>query len=150
MFLGEKEQEDPFTPGFERFKHITRHYEETGDWLWRGQFTKPDGRLDLHVPVPKEPMSWLISAFSVSRNKGLGVTRKPTRVRAFLKKNSFNCCVVNLSSQVYRYGHALLIFSMADLWRGTLMQSVGRYMKFFLKNPPSFLFYPGNFESVGQ
>ena len=25
-------------------------------------------------------MSWLISAFSVSRDKGLGITRRPTRV----------------------------------------------------------------------
>ncbi len=96
MFIGEKEQEDPFTPGFERFKHITRHYEETGDWLWRGQFTKPDGRLDLHVPVPKEPMSWLISAFSVSRNKGLGVTRKPTRVRVLKVFIQLLCCQFEL------------------------------------------------------
>ncbi len=73
--------EDPFSPGFHRFKHISRHFEETGEWLWEGYFTKPDGRLDLRRPVPKEPMSWLISAFAVSRDKGLGITRRPTRVR---------------------------------------------------------------------
>ncbi len=77
--------EDPFTPGFERFKHISRHFEETGEWLWKGYFTKPDGRLDLRVPVPKEPMSWFISAFSVSRDNGLGITRRPTRVRKALR-----------------------------------------------------------------
>ena len=78
--VGEKQEEDPFTPGFDRFKHISRHFEETGEWLWRGYFTKPDGRLDLRVPVPKEPMSWFISAFSVSRTKGFGISRRPTRV----------------------------------------------------------------------
>ena len=35
-FVGDKVEEDPFSPGFERFKHISRHFEETGEWLWRG------------------------------------------------------------------------------------------------------------------
>ncbi len=48
-------------------------------------------------------------------------------------------------------GHAPLIFSMADLWRGSLVQSVGRYIKIKKKfTPTGFFSYPGKLESVGK
>ena len=41
---------------------------------------RPDGRIDLRTKVPKEPMSWVISAISMSRNFGLGYVTQPARV----------------------------------------------------------------------
>ena len=45
---------------------------------------RPDGRIDLQVDVPKEPMSWVISAVSMSRTRGFGVVKIPTRVNTFI------------------------------------------------------------------
>ena len=117
----EEEETDLFTPPIHRFKHITRYFRETGDWLWRSHYVKcvivvlcdviavrtsciqyictfacalggvpcvnvdcllcfrPDGRIDLPVVVPKEPMSWLIGAFAMSIDHGLGVIVQPAR-----------------------------------------------------------------------
>lgn len=39
--LGERyEIKDPFTPAIKRFKHLNRHFEEDGGWLWKGTFVK--------------------------------------------------------------------------------------------------------------
>ncbi|CAH1779511.1 unnamed protein product [Owenia fusiformis] len=72
----------PLTTPFERMKRITRHYEETGSWLWLGHFAKPNGQVELKVELPKEPMSWVVGAFSMSREKGLGVMQEPARFQA--------------------------------------------------------------------
>ena len=48
--------------------------------MWKSHFVKPDGRIDLKAQVPKEPMSWVLGAVAVSRDRGLGVTPVPTRV----------------------------------------------------------------------
>ena len=42
---------------------------------------RPDGRVDFRVPVPKEPMSWLVGAISMSRETGFWFTTIPTRVK---------------------------------------------------------------------
>ena len=56
----------------------------------RGNFPyRPDGRIDLKVEVPKEPMIWVVNAFSVSREKGLGVMHKPARVTTHIFHISF-------------------------------------------------------------
>ncbi|KAK2182230.1 hypothetical protein NP493_362g02042 [Ridgeia piscesae] len=73
---------DEFTPLMKRMKHLTRHYEETGEWLWRSYFVKPDGRIDRRTEVPKEPMSWVVGAFSVSLENGLGVMPQPYKYQA--------------------------------------------------------------------
>ena len=41
---------------------------------------RPDGRIDQRSDVPKEPMSWVVGAFSVSTDHGLGVMPQPYRV----------------------------------------------------------------------
>ena len=48
-------------------------------------FDRPDGQIDLQADVPKEPMSWVISAVTMSRTKGFGVVKQPTRVRKVLR-----------------------------------------------------------------
>ncbi|CAD5111927.1 DgyrCDS1188 [Dimorphilus gyrociliatus] len=68
-----------FTKELNRFKHLNRHYEEEGSWLWMSHFVKPDGRIDLKTNVPKEPMSWTVGAVSMSREKGLGILEMPAR-----------------------------------------------------------------------
>ncbi|KAI0217799.1 Alpha-2-macroglobulin-P [Lamellibrachia satsuma] len=74
--------DNEFTPLMKRMKHLTRHYEETGEWLWRSYFVKPDGRIDRRTDVPKEPMSWVVGAFSISNEHGLGVMPQPYRYQA--------------------------------------------------------------------
>ena len=41
---------------------------------------RPDGRIDRRTDVPKEPMSWVVGAFSISNEHGLGVMPQPYRV----------------------------------------------------------------------
>ena len=48
-----------------------------GIYLYR---CRPNGRLDTLVNVPDEPMSWVISAFGISRNLGFGILHTPARV----------------------------------------------------------------------
>jgi hypothetical protein len=43
--------------------------------------SRADGRIDIEVGVPKEPMSWLVSGVAVSRETGLGWQQMPTLVR---------------------------------------------------------------------
>ena len=31
-------EDDPYTPTTQRLKLVTRHYEEMGEWFWRGHF----------------------------------------------------------------------------------------------------------------
>lgn len=73
---------DVYTPRMYRFRHLNRHYEEDGLWGWKSTFVRPDGRVDFKVPVPKEPMSWLVGAVSMSREVGFWFTTFPTRHQA--------------------------------------------------------------------
>lgn len=79
MGCHKKEAKNLFTRELNRFKHLNRHYEQDGTWLWMSYFVKPDGRIDLKTNVPKEPMSWTIGAISMSRTKGLGILERPAR-----------------------------------------------------------------------
>nr|UCK81479.1 macroglobulin-complement related protein-like 1 [Arenicola marina] len=75
-------EEDIFTPPYDRLALTTRHYRETGDWLWDGHFVMPYGRLDLRRNVPDEPMTWVAGAFGISHDLGFGLVHYPTRYDA--------------------------------------------------------------------
>ncbi|ELT87097.1 hypothetical protein CAPTEDRAFT_227765 [Capitella teleta] len=73
----QRESEDIFTPVHERFTKSPRHFTEDGLWLWKDHYVKADGRVDIDVGVPKEPMSWVITAISLSKETGLGWVQNP-------------------------------------------------------------------------
>ena len=52
---------------------------------------RPDGRIDIEVSVPKEPMSWVVGAYSVSRETGLGIIKEPIRVKINRGQRSNTC-----------------------------------------------------------
>lgn len=58
-----------------RFNIIQRHYDRV--WLWKDINIGPHGRFIFELPVPEGPAHWMVSAFSVSANKGFGMLPKP-------------------------------------------------------------------------
>lgn len=62
-----------------RFNIIQRHYDRV--WLWKDINIGPHGRFIFELPVPEGPAHWMVSAFSVSANKGFGMLAKPIEVR---------------------------------------------------------------------
>ncbi|CAH1784973.1 unnamed protein product [Owenia fusiformis] len=46
-------------------------------WSWTGAFTKPTGDSYAIVHPPKQPITWVVSAVSMSRDYGLGVATPP-------------------------------------------------------------------------
>ncbi|CAH1780995.1 unnamed protein product [Owenia fusiformis] len=59
-------------PYFERFEDVS--------WAWHTDYTKPSGKSYSELAPPFQPYSYAISAISVSRDKGLGVTQVPYMV----------------------------------------------------------------------
>jgi len=71
-----------FTPERYRVGLVTRHYTLTGEWCWGGHFVMPNGRVDGRLNLPDEPMSWLLTGFSISRDKGFGIVHTPYRMES--------------------------------------------------------------------
>ena len=61
---------------------------------------RPDGRIDLKRKVPKEPMSWVVGALSMSIDDGLGVVTEPARVGVCLS-------LMNIKIQNHKREHLL-------------------------------------------
>ena len=53
-------------------------------------FFRPNGRIDVIVTVPDEPMTWVMSGFGISKDYGFGVLHTPSRVSSM----SFNLSYV--------------------------------------------------------
>ncbi|KAK6643489.1 hypothetical protein RUM43_004996 [Polyplax serrata] len=58
-----------------RFNRIQRQYENV--WLWKDINIGPHGRYIFDLPVPKRPVHWMVSAFSMSPSVGFGMLQKP-------------------------------------------------------------------------
>lgn len=43
-------------------------------------FFRPNGRLDIIVDVPDEPMAWILGGFAISKDLGFGIIHDPVRV----------------------------------------------------------------------
>ena len=41
---------------------------------------RPNGRLDMIVNVPDEPMTWAMGGFAISKDLGFGIIHDPVRV----------------------------------------------------------------------
>ncbi|XP_064641488.1 CD109 antigen-like isoform X2 [Lineus longissimus] len=69
------------------FNFLQRHFLDTS-WLWKSYMTKHEGRVDITTNVPNDiPLSWMVSAFAMSREKGLGLMPRPIlfdAVQAFI------------------------------------------------------------------
>lgn len=57
-----------------RFNRIQRHYENV--WLWKDINIGPHGRQIFNIDVPRRPVHWMITAFSVSPSIGFGMLPK--------------------------------------------------------------------------
>ncbi|XP_020296653.1 CD109 antigen [Pseudomyrmex gracilis] len=57
-----------------RFNRIQRHYENV--WLWKDINIGPHGRQIFNVNVPRRPVHWMITAFSISPSIGFGMLPK--------------------------------------------------------------------------
>lgn len=73
MLLTESEQKPP---------RVRTEFPET--WLWEDlDINSPNGSLTLNKKVPDTITSWVISAFSVNQNNGLGLTKNPKILNVF-------------------------------------------------------------------
>ncbi|XP_032681825.1 CD109 antigen [Odontomachus brunneus] len=57
-----------------RFNRIQRHYENI--WLWKDINIGPHGRQIFNIDVPRRPVHWMITAFSMSPSIGFGMLTK--------------------------------------------------------------------------
>ncbi|EFN73645.1 CD109 antigen [Camponotus floridanus] len=57
-----------------RFNRIQRHYENV--WLWKDINIGPHGRQIFNLDVPRRPVHWMITAFSMSPSMGFGMLPK--------------------------------------------------------------------------
>ncbi|XP_066601822.1 CD109 antigen [Prorops nasuta] len=57
-----------------RFNRVQRQYENV--WLWKDINIGPHGRYIFNVDVPRRPVHWMVTAFSVSPSKGFGMLPK--------------------------------------------------------------------------
>ncbi|XP_060595854.1 CD109 antigen-like [Ruditapes philippinarum] len=64
-----------------RVNRNLRFYEDSG-FAWQERFVKPDGMVQFRIKPPKFPLTWIINALSVSRDKGLGLMQSPIRYDA--------------------------------------------------------------------
>ncbi|KAL4235441.1 endopeptidase inhibitor [Mactra antiquata] len=64
-----------------RVNRNLRFYEDSG-FAWQERFVKPDGMVQFRIEPPKFPLTWIINAMSVSREKGLGLMQTPIRYDA--------------------------------------------------------------------
>lgn len=68
----------------QRFNRIQRQYENV--WMWHDINIGPHGRYIFDIPVPKRPVHWMVSAFSMGPVLGFGMVQKAIEV-GFFKKN---------------------------------------------------------------
>ncbi|CAD6233371.1 GSCOCT00007160001.2-RA-CDS [Cotesia congregata] len=57
-----------------RFNRIQRQYENV--WLWKDINIGPHGRYIFNIDVPRRPVHWMVTAFSMSPTKGFGMLPK--------------------------------------------------------------------------
>ncbi|KYN20816.1 PREDICTED: CD109 antigen [Trachymyrmex cornetzi] len=58
----------------DRFNRIQRHYENV--WLWKDINIGPHGRQIFNLDVPRRPVHWMVTAFSMSPSIGFGMLPK--------------------------------------------------------------------------
>ncbi|KAM3959264.1 macroglobulin complement-related [Aphomia sociella] len=58
-----------------RFNRVQRQYDNV--WVWRDINIGPHGRYVFTVDVPQVPAHWMVSAFSMSASRGLGMLSRP-------------------------------------------------------------------------
>jgi CD109 antigen len=70
-----------FRPLHERFlPKIERIYQLS--WLWKDQFTLPDGRVQFVASVSKDIANYAVSAFACSLQSGFGILKLPGKIQA--------------------------------------------------------------------
>lgn len=72
-FSGDSNQPPPMPP------KLRKEFPET--WIWESvKDESPDGKLTLHKKAPDTITSWVLTAFSISPEHGLGITKKPSKL----------------------------------------------------------------------
>ncbi|XP_013420589.1 CD109 antigen isoform X3 [Lingula anatina] len=64
------------TSALDKIGRNDRYYEDDS-WLWLEYFTKPDGKVQLKVEPPDQPVKWIVSAFSITKEGYLGIMPVP-------------------------------------------------------------------------
>lgn len=65
-----------------RFNRIQRHYENV--WLWKDINIGPHGRQIFNIDVPRRPVHWMITVFSMSPSIGFGMLTKALKYTGVL------------------------------------------------------------------
>ncbi|EGI57831.1 PREDICTED: CD109 antigen [Acromyrmex echinatior] len=66
----------------DRFNRIQRHYENV--WLWKDINIGPHGRQIFNLDVPRRPVHWMVTAFSMSPSIGFGMLPKTLKYTGVL------------------------------------------------------------------
>ncbi|KAG5340833.1 CD109 protein, partial [Acromyrmex charruanus] len=66
----------------DRFNRIQRHYENV--WLWKDINIGPHGRQIFNLDVPRRPVHWMVTAFSMSPSVGFGMLPKTLKYTGVL------------------------------------------------------------------
>ncbi|XP_012257005.2 CD109 antigen isoform X2 [Athalia rosae] len=105
-----------------RFNRIQRQYENV--WLWKDINIGPHGRQIFNIDVPKRPVHWMVTAFSMSPTIGFGMLPKaieyigvlPFYINVEMPSNSKQGEQVGIRVSVFNYmkQHIEAIVVLAD------------------------------------
>ncbi|CAD5122913.1 DgyrCDS11313 [Dimorphilus gyrociliatus] len=119
-------------------------YDDTS-WLWKWNFTKPDGSSFTIAEVPHRPTTWLVSAITMSKEHGLAFVEEPFRfssTRSFYIELEAPLRVVTgeqigLKVTIFNYWHepleALITLHKSDVFKSISVPDDGFVTAFSAK-----------------
>ncbi|KYN34320.1 hypothetical protein ALC56_11427 [Trachymyrmex septentrionalis] len=95
----------------DRFNRIQRHYENV--WLWKDINIGPHGRQIFNLDVPRRPVHWMVTVFSMSPSVGFGMLPKtlaytgvlPFYINVEMPANSRQGEQIGIRVSVFNYMH---------------------------------------------
>ncbi|CAH1784985.1 unnamed protein product [Owenia fusiformis] len=94
-------------PYYEKYEHVS--------WMWNTDYTKPSGQSFSLAPPPMQPFTYVLSALSVSRDKGLGVTQTPINLVDVTRGMYSKCEFPKTARMGEQIGILLWLSSFSDI-----------------------------------
>ena len=91
------------TPGVSLTSLIMFRRQSAGFYYLISAHCRPNGRLDITVEVPDEPMTWVLGGFGISRELGFGIIHNQPRVNwtHLCRRSDVTLTLVNILRHIY-------------------------------------------------